>query len=157
VANLNASTLSGATFASPGAIGGTTASSGAFTTVTASTSVLSPGSGGVGYSTGAGGTQTQGTSRTTGVTLNKLTGQITLFSTTTTAGTFSNFLVTNTLVAATDVIIVNFASATTADRYGIAVIAVAAGSFRIQIHNIVAVAVAEAPVINFAVIKGVAA
>lgn len=34
VANLNASTLSGATFAAPGAIGGGTASSGAFTTVT---------------------------------------------------------------------------------------------------------------------------
>jgi hypothetical protein len=36
VANLNASSLSGATFASPGAIGSGTASSGAFTTVTAS-------------------------------------------------------------------------------------------------------------------------
>jgi hypothetical protein len=157
VANLNASSLNGATFASPGAIGSTAASSGAFTTVTASTSVLSNGTGGVGYSTGAGGTQTQGTSRTTGVTLNKITGQITLFSTTTTAGTFASFTVTNSLVAATDAVIVNFASATTADRYGIAVTAVAAGSFRIQIHNIAAVAVAEAPVINFTVIKGVAA
>ena len=37
VANLNASSLSGATFASPGAIGGTVASTGAFTTITAST------------------------------------------------------------------------------------------------------------------------
>lgn len=35
VANLNASTLSGATFAAPGAIGGGTASTGAFTTLTA--------------------------------------------------------------------------------------------------------------------------
>ena len=35
VANLNASSLSGATFASPGAIGSTTASSGAFTTLSA--------------------------------------------------------------------------------------------------------------------------
>ena len=35
---------------------------------------------GIGYSTGAGGVVTQGTSRTTGVTLNKPSGQITLFS-----------------------------------------------------------------------------
>lgn len=39
VANLNASSLNGATFAAPGAIGGGTAGSGAFTTVTASTSI----------------------------------------------------------------------------------------------------------------------
>lgn len=38
VANLNASTLSGATFAAPGAIGGTTPSTGAFTSTTATTS-----------------------------------------------------------------------------------------------------------------------
>jgi hypothetical protein len=39
VANLNASSLNGATFASPGAIGGTSASSGAFTTITPSDSI----------------------------------------------------------------------------------------------------------------------
>ena len=41
VSNLNASLLGGATFASPGAIGGTTASTGAFTTLTASTASTS--------------------------------------------------------------------------------------------------------------------
>ena len=40
VANLNASSLGGATFAAPGAIGGTTAAAGTFTTLTATTSVL---------------------------------------------------------------------------------------------------------------------
>ncbi len=110
---------------------------------------------GIGYGTGAGGTVTQATSRTTGVTLNKVCGTITLFSTTTTAGTFASFTVTNSAVAATDTVVVNFASAATADKYGICVTAVAAGSFRIQIHNIAAVGVAEAPVINFAVIKAV--
>ncbi len=39
VANLNASSLNGATFASPGAIGSTTASDGTFTTLTANTSI----------------------------------------------------------------------------------------------------------------------
>ncbi|CAB4154500.1 hypothetical protein UFOVP647_6 [uncultured Caudovirales phage] len=46
VANLNASSLGGATFASPGAIGSTTASTGAFTTLSASSTVS-----GTGFST----------------------------------------------------------------------------------------------------------
>jgi hypothetical protein len=126
--------------------------------VGATTTILSSGAtSGVGYATGAGGTVTQLTSRTTPVTLNKITGQITLVSATTTAGTLASFTVTNSAVAATDVVIVNFASGATADRYGLSVTQVSAGSFRIQIHNIAAVAVAEAPVINFAVIKGVTA
>jgi hypothetical protein len=43
VANLNASSLNGATFAAPGAIGGGTASSGAFTTLSASGAVTASG------------------------------------------------------------------------------------------------------------------
>ena len=43
VANLNASSLNGATFAAPGAIGGTTAGSGAFTTLSASSTVSGTG------------------------------------------------------------------------------------------------------------------
>ena len=43
VANLNASSLSGATFAAPGAIGSTTAGSGAFTTLSASSTVSGTG------------------------------------------------------------------------------------------------------------------
>lgn len=126
--------------------------------VAATTTILSSGpTSGIGYATGAGGTVTQATSRKTGVTLNKTTGAITLFSTTTTANTFDSFTVTNSAVVATDVVIVNFKSGATADSYSLAVTAVAAGSFRVQIHNIVAVAVAEAPVINFAIIKGVTA
>jgi hypothetical protein len=125
--------------------------------VAATTTILSSGpTSGIGYGTGAGGAVTQITNRTTPVTLNKVAGQITLVSATTTVSTFASFTVTNSAVAATDVVIVNFASGATADRYSLSVTAVAAGSFRIQIHNIVAVAVAEAPVINFAVIKGVA-
>jgi hypothetical protein len=42
VANLNASSLNGATFGAPGAIGGITQSTGAFTTLSASTSLTSP-------------------------------------------------------------------------------------------------------------------
>jgi hypothetical protein len=114
------------------------------------------GAGGLGYGTGSGGAIAQGTSRTTGVTINKTNGAITLFSTTTTAGTFTSFTVTNSTVAATDTVQVNMKSGSV-DSYIITVSAVAAGTFRVQIYNVAAVAVAEAPVINFAVIKAVTA
>jgi hypothetical protein len=107
----------------------------------------------VGYATGAGGTVTQGTSRTTGVTLSKRSGAITLF---TAAGTsaYTSFTVTNTLVSATDTIIVNQKSGT--NTYLAFVTAVADGSFRITFSSVSGTA-SDAPVFNFVVIKGVAA
>lgn len=126
--------------------------------VFATTSILTNGAtNGIGYSGGAGAAVTQATSRTTGVTINNVCGRITLFSTTTTAGTFASFTVTNSAVASTDVVIVNIGSGATANSYSVTVSAVATGSFRVQIANAAAVAVAEAPVLNFAVIKAVAA
>ena len=109
--------------------------------------------GGLGYATGAGGTVTQATSRTTGVTLNKTSGAITLFSAagTTTAATFT---VTNSTVAATDVIILNQKSGT--DLYDLMVTAVAAGSFNLTFRT-TGGTTTETPVFNFAVIKAVAA
>ena len=106
----------------------------------------------VGYATGAGGTVTQGTSRTTGVTLSKRSGAITLF---TAAGTsaYTSFTVTNTLVSATDTIIVNQKSGT--NTYLAFVTAVADGSFRITFSAVSGTA-SDVPVFNFAVIKAVA-
>ena len=115
--------------------------------------VTSSGTAGVGYATGAGGTVTQATSRTTGVTLNKTTGAITMFSAagSTTAATFT---VTNSTVAATDVIILNQKSGT--DLYDLMVTAVAAGSFNLTFRT-TGGTTTETPVFNFAVIKAVAA
>lgn len=103
-----------------------------------------------GYGPTTGGTVTQATSRTTGVTINKPTGQITLVSA---AGTTSwqSFTVTNSAVAATDVIIVNQDSGT--DLYQIFVTNVAAGSFRITFAT-TGGTTTEQPVFGFAVIKG---
>jgi hypothetical protein len=108
---------------------------------------------GLGYGTGAGGTVTQATSRTTGVTLSKPTGAITMFSA---AGSIvaATFTVTNTLVAATDTIILNQKSGT--NLYVLLVTAVAAGSFNITFYTTGGVAT-DAPVINFSLIKGVTA
>jgi hypothetical protein len=85
--------------------------------------------------------------------LDKTTGAITLFSAAGSA-TAASFTVTNSTVAATDVIIVNQQSGT--DLYDLAVTAVAAGSFRITFRT-TGGTTTETPVFNFAVIKGVAA
>lgn len=115
--------------------------------------VLIFGAGGLGYTTGSGGTVTQVTSRTTGVTLNKTNGAITLVSAAGLA-TFQSFTVTNSTVAATDVVHVTQKSGT--DLYQIFVTATGAGSFRITFATTGGVTV-EQPVFNFAVIKGVTA
>lgn len=109
--------------------------------------------GSLGYSTGAGGAVTQATSRTTGVTLNKPTGAITLFTAAGSA-TAATFTVTNSLVAATDTVALSVKSGT--NVYLTAVTAVAAGSFNVTFWTTGGTA-SDAPVINFAVIKGVAA
>lgn len=113
--------------------------------------ILSNLTGGVGYGTGAGGTATQSVGRTAGVTINKTTGSITLVSAAGSAS-YQSFTVTNSTVAATDVVIVNQKSGT--DLYEIHVTAVAAGSFRITFRT-TGGTTTEQPVFNFAVIKGV--
>ena len=105
---------------------------------------------GIGYAVGSGSTVTQATSRTTGVTINAITGAITLVSS---AGSTSwqTFTVTNSAVTAKDVIIVNQQSGT--DLYMISVTNVAAGSFKISFAT-TGGTTTEQPVFNFAVIKG---
>lgn len=115
--------------------------------------VLVVGAGVLGYGTGSGGAVTQITSRTTGVTLNKTNGSITLVSAAGSAS-WQSFTVTNSLVAATDTVIVSQKSGT--DLYQIFVTAVAAGSFRISFAT-TGGTTTEAPTFSFAVIKAVAA
>ncbi len=113
---------------------------------------------GVGYGTGAGGTVTQATSKSTGVTLDKICGEIVMNNATLNRETAVSFTLTNSAIAATDVVVVNIKSAATANAYNVAVTAVAAGSCRIQIHNLLSgTDLSEALVLNFAVIKAVAA
>jgi hypothetical protein len=110
-----------------------------------------------GYATGAGGAVTQITSASTGVTLSKPCGQITTVALTTAAAAEEAFTVTNTLVAATDVVVLS----TTYAGAGTPIVyckKVAAGSFDIGITNVHAANAMDAViVINFAVFKAVAA
>jgi hypothetical protein len=133
---------------------GTTTDPGAGAIAATATIKSSGATSGVGYATGAGGAVTQGTSRTTGVTLDKVCGAITLFAAAPSVGTWVSFTVTNSAVAATDVPHVSFKSGT--NTYIGHVTAVAAGSFQISFTSIVGTA-SDSPVINFAITKAVAA
>lgn len=113
--------------------------------------ILSMGAtGGIGYATGAGGAVTQAASRTTNVTLNAVTGDITLVSAAGSA-TLQSFTVSNTTVAATDTVHVVQKSGT--DLYEIFVTQVGANSFKITFGT-TGGTTTEQPVFHFNVIKG---
>ena len=114
---------------------------------------------GVGYPPrqGMGGTVTQITSRTTGVTLHTMAGTITTDTSSLAAEATADFTVTNNKVRATDIVVVAEQSGSNGGGTIISVSTVANGSFAIRIHNgNVAAGGAEtgAILINFAVIKG---
>ena len=110
----------------------------------------------VGYATGAGGTVTQATSKATGVTLSKSTGQITLNAAALASDTTVSFTLTNTVIEAGDILIMNHISGGTAGSYLLNAQS-AAGTASINVRNITAGSLSEAIVIAFAVIKAVTA
>lgn len=109
-----------------------------------------------GHVTGAGGAVTQTTSRTTGVTLSKPCGAITTDTSSLAAGAEATFTVTNTLVAATDVVLVSLKTPSATGFSVPFVTTTAAGSFNITLSNLHAsTADTSASVINFVVMKAV--
>lgn len=114
-------------------------------------------SGALGYTTGAGGTVTQITSKATSVTLNELCGRITLHNASLAAATSVTFALSNTTIEATDAVFAYRQSAGTANAYQVTVDAVGFGFANIMIRNITAGALGEAVVIGFVVIKAVTA
>ena len=109
-----------------------------------------------GYITGEGGTVTQATSKATAVTLSKKCGQITMNAASLAADTTVTFTLTNTTIAATDLLVLNHDAGGTAGSYLLNA-QCAAGSVSINVRNVTAGALAEAIVIGFAVIKAVTA
>jgi hypothetical protein len=108
---------------------------------------------GGGWKSGSGGAVTQITSRSTGVTLSKRVGKITTTADSLAAVTGVTFTVTNTLVAATDNIVITKVSGD-ADTT-VRVESVAAGSFTVTLFNTHASAAdTTALVFNFEVRKG---
>ena len=101
-----------------------------------------------------GGTVTQATNKTTGVTLNTESGQITMNNAALGAAGEASFTVTNDKIAATDVVVAVHGSAGTAGSYLVAANTIAAGSFAITVSNVSAGSLSEAIVINFVALKG---
>jgi hypothetical protein len=128
------------------------------TAVTTTGNTRITGAGSLGYGTGSGGAVTQLTSKTTGVTLNKSNGKITMEATTAIGIAASVvFTLTNSFIAVTDAVIANIATGGTANAYTIDVLTVAAGSVGLRVTNITAGILSEAVVVSFAIIKAVAA
>ncbi len=119
--------------------------------------ILHNGTKGIGYAAGAGGTVTQGTNKATGVTLSKLCGTITMHNAALAAGAIVSFTVTNTLMAAGDVVHLQHDSGGTLGAYTVNPSGSAAGSFTINVRNNTAGSLSEALVLRFVIIKAVAA
>ena len=99
-----------------------------------------------------GGSITQATNKATAVTLNKPTGQITMNAAALAADTTVTFTLTNSSIAAGDILILNHLSAGTAGAYTLNSQS-AAGSASINVRNVTGGSLSEAIVIGFAVIK----
>ena len=112
----------------------------------------------LGYSAAAQGTVTQATDKSTGVTLNKSAGRITMNGAALAGSTAVSFTLTNSLISANDTIIVCVSSNTTgsaAGAYTTYVSYLAAGSALITLRNLTAsTSYSEAVIINFAIIHG---
>lgn len=107
----------------------------------------------LGYSTDAQGTVTQLTSKSTGVTLDKSCGQITLNNAALAGTTNVTFTLTNALIGVKDVLVLNVYGGTSGS-YNVWVSGLATGSATITVRNITGGSLSEAIVINFAVIHG---
>lgn len=109
---------------------------------------------GLGYATGAGGTVTQATNKATGVTLNTACGEITMNAAALAASTTVSFTLTNSSIAAGDVLVLNHASGGTAGSYLLNA-QCGAGSASINVRNITAGSLSQAIVIRFVLVKAV--
>jgi hypothetical protein len=106
----------------------------------------------LGYTTDAQGTVTQATSKSTGVTLNKSAGQITMNNAALASVTNVTFTLTNSFISTNDILILNVGSGATSGAYNCWVSGLSAGSASITLRNISGGSLSEAVVLNFALI-----
>lgn len=109
----------------------------------------------IGYGAGAGGTVTQATNKSTAVTLNKPSGQITMNSAALAAGAAVQFAFNNSLLTTSDVVIANIqGGVASALDYLVHILPGGAGIAQVVLINRSAGSLSNAVVINFAIIKG---
>jgi len=108
----------------------------------------------LGYAPVAQGSVTQGSSKSTGVTLNASMGQITMNGATLNTLTNVTFTLTNNLISAKDVIILNVGAGATSGAYNCWISSMSTGTCTITLRNISGGNLSEAVVINYAIIHG---
>ena len=108
-----------------------------------------------GYMTGAGGTVTQLTSKSTAVSINKPTGVITTHNASLAAGASVVFQVNNNLVINSYLVVAHCGSDTPESKYTVSVLSVSPIAFTLRLTNITGGNLAEAVKINYAVFCGV--
>jgi hypothetical protein len=108
----------------------------------------------LGYASAAQGSVTQGSSKSTGVTLNNSMGQITMNGATLNTLTNVTFTLTNNLISAKDVIILTVGAGATSGAYNCWISSMSAGTCTLTLRNISGSNLSEAVVINFAIIHG---
>jgi hypothetical protein len=111
----------------------------------------------LGYSAAAQGAVTQLTDKSTAVTLNKSAGRITMNNAALASNTAVSFTLNNSLISASDTIIVCISSVTTgstAGAYTSYVSNMTTGSASITLRNLSGTSYSEAVIINYAVIHG---
>lgn len=111
----------------------------------------------LGYGTGAGGTVTQATSKSTTVTLNKASGQITMNNEALAAGVTVSFIVNNTLVASSDLILISSLWNATGGPHVYSVTASAYevnGTFLVAVKNLTGASRSDDVILSFVIIKG---
>ena len=126
----------------------------AYAQMDTSGNLVMTGLGALGYAAGSGGAVAQLTDKTTGVTLNKVSGVITTNAASLAAGASVSFTLTNSLISATDHLAVSVQwTGVTPENYRVRS-SCGAGAARITLENLTAGALAQAVPINFQLFKG---
>jgi len=108
----------------------------------------------IGYTTAAQGAVTQGTDKSTAVTLNYSMGRITMNAASLASNTAVSFTLNNNLLGSNDTIIVNVSGGGTSGAYTAYVSSLSAGAAVMTLRNLTGGALAEAVILNYAIIHG---
>lgn len=106
----------------------------------------------LGYTANAQGTVTQATDKSTAVTLNKSAGRITMNAASLGATTNVSFTLNNSFISSNDTLILTISGGATVGAYNCWVNSLSSGSASITLRNTTGGALAEAVIINFALI-----
>ena len=106
----------------------------------------------LGYTAAAQGVVTQATDKSTAVTLNRSAGRITMNAASLGATTNVSFTLNNSLISPNDILILTISGGATVAAYNLWTNSLGAGTASITLRNTTAGALAEAVIINFALI-----